>query len=157
MAEYFTKEGDEYKKVDETLLTQADIETSFLPARLARERAKFADYDTLKDKAAKVDTITTEYEDKLKAAGTEKSELEKKLQKTALEVDKVKIVHEFKLSDELAEFVEGETADDMRKRAEKLSKGIGGTKVVVTKDGKPQGKESDSKSIASKLFGSKSD
>lgn len=157
MAEYFTKDGDEYKKVDENLFSQSEIDNDIMPKRLERERKKYADYDDLKEKAGKVDTISKEYEDKLKAAGTEKSELEKQLGAAKLETEKVKVIHEFKLSDELAEFVTGDTADDMRAKAEKLSKGVGGGKVVIKKDGKPGGKETDSKKIAKGLFGSKSD
>lgn len=156
MAEYFYKDGDEYKKVDDTLHTQADVD-KVVESRLERERKKFADYDTLKETAGKVETIKSEYEDKLKAAGTEKSELEGKLKSATLETDKVKIIHEFKLSDELSEFVTGETAEEMRERAEKLSKGIGvsGGKVVIKKEGKPGEKQTDSKKIAKSLFGSK--
>lgn len=157
MTEYFTKDGDEFKKVEDTLFTQTEIDTNIMPKRLERERSKFADYETLKEKAGKVDTIAKEYEDKIKAIGSEKSELEKQLGSAKLETEKVKIVHEFKLSDELAEFVSGETADEMRARAEKLAKGITGGKVTVTKTGKPDDKKSDSAAIAGKLFGKKSD
>ena len=157
MAEYFTKDGDEFKKVDETLFSQNEIDTTIMPKRLERERAKFSDYETLKEKAGKVDTITSEYEEKLKSAGTAKTELEKSLAKANLNTEKVKIVHEFKLSDDLAEFVDGETADDMRKKAEKLSKGVTGTKVVIDKKLKPGEKTSDSKKLAGSLFGNKSD
>lgn len=151
MAEYFYKDGDEYKKVEDNLLTQADVD-GVVESRLERERKKFADYDTLKEKAGKVDTVAKEFEDKLKAAGTEKSELEKQLSAAKLETDKVKVIHEFKLSDDLAEFVTGDTVDDLRAKAEKLSKGVGGQKVVIKKDGKPNGGESDSKKIAKSLF-----
>lgn len=160
MAEYFTKDGDEYKKVEDTLLTQAEVDNNIIPKRLERERNKFADYDTLKEKAGKVDTISAEYEDKLKVAGTEKSELEKKLKGATLEVDKVKIVSEFKLSDELAEFVTCETPEEMRTRAEKLAKGFKGGKVNIDKKPKPgenEGDKSGSRSIARNLFGKKSD
>ena len=156
MAKYFTKDGDEYKEVDESLLTQADVD-SVVEKRLERERGKFADYETLKEKAGKVDSITQEYEDKLKTAGTEKSELEKQLGAAKLETEKVKIVSEFKLSDELAEFVTGDTADDMRKRAEKLAKGVTGGTINIDKKGKPDEKATDSKAIAKNLFGKKSD
>jgi len=156
MAEYFTKDGEEYKKVSDNLLTQADVD-NVIEKRLERERGKFADYDTIKEKAGKVDTITKEFEEKLKGAGTEKSELETKLKKAELEVDKVKIIHEFKLSDELAEFVDGDNADDMRKRAEKLAKGITGGKIIVKKDPKKGEQSSDSKVLAQGLFGKKSD
>lgn len=152
--EYFTKDGDEFKKVDENLLTQADVD-GVVEKRLERERAKYSDYDTLKEKAGKVDTITKEFETKLKEKDNVLSEKDKELGKTKLEVDKVKLIHEFKLSDELHEFVTGDTADEMRQRAEKLSKGIKGGSVKIDKDKKPDEKATDNKAIAGKLFGSK--
>lgn len=156
MAKYFTKDGDEYKEVEDTLLTQDEVDNTIIPKRLDRERKKFSDYDDLKQKAEEADKIKTEYEEKLEGVTTEKQELEKKLKDTTLEVDRVKIVNEFKLSDDLAEFVTGESADDMRKRAEKLAKGVT-SGVSVDKKEKPEEKASDSKVIASKLFGSSSD
>lgn len=156
MAEYFTKDGDDYVKVSDNLLTQADVD-SVVESRLERERKKFSDYDDLKATAAKVGTIETEYKDKLKAEADAKAELEGKLKGAQLETEKVKIVHKYKLSDELHEFVVGDTVEDMEKRAEKLSKGITGGAVNLDKDGKPVDKPTDSKQIASKLFGPKSD
>ncbi len=156
MAKYFTKDGDNYVEVGDPLLPQADVD-GIVEKRLERERGKFADYDALKEKAGKVDSIKTEYEDKLKAAGTTKSELEASLAKANLETDKVKIVHEFGLKDDLHEFVVGETADEMRQRAEKLSKGITGGGVVIDKNTRPENQPSDSQKIAGNLFGTKSD
>lgn len=156
MAEYFYKDGDEYKKVEDTLLAQADVD-KVVETRLERQKKQYADYDDLKEKAGKVDSISKDWETKLKAAGDEKSELEKKLGAAQLETEKVKVIHEFKLSDELSEFVTGDTADEMRTRAEKLSKGLPGGKVVIKKDAKPGDKTTDSKKIAKSLFGGKSD
>lgn len=156
MAKYFTKDGDNYVEVSDPLLPQADVD-SIVETRLERERKKYADYDTLKEKAAKVDAITSEFEGKLKSKDEEKSELEKQLGKAQLETEKVKAIHEFKLSDEAAEFVTGETADEIRQRAEKLSKISPGSGVKIDKKPKPEDKPSDSKQIAGKLFGSKSD
>lgn len=156
MAEYFKKDGDDYVKVEDSLHTQEDVD-GIIDKRLERERKKFADYDTLKEKAGKVDDVTKEFDDKLKSANKAKAELEIKLGKAELETDKVKIVNEFKLSDDLVEFVTGDNAEEMRKRAEKLAKGVKGGKVNVDKKGKPDGKASDSKKIAKNLFGSKSD
>lgn len=156
MAKYFTKDGDNYVEVSDPLLPQADVD-SIVEKRLERERSKFADYETLKEKAGKVDSITNEFQTKLKEKDTKVSELDKELAKARLETDKVKIVHEFGLKDELHEFVTGDTADEMRQRAEKLSKGLPGGGVVVDKNAKPEDKASNSKQIASKLFGTKSD
>lgn len=155
MAKLFTKEGDDYKEVEAFLQPEVD---EIVTKRLERERGKFADYDQLKEKAGKVDTINSEWETKLKEANTAKADLEKQLNGTKLEVEKVKIVNEFKLPEDLHEFVTGENADEMRQRAEKLAKGVKPAKVTVNKSGKPAAdKASDSKAIAGKLFGSKSD
>lgn len=153
--QYFKKDGDDYVKVDDPLHTQADMD-KVIEGRLERQRKQFADYDDLKEKASKVDTISKEWEDKLKAKDNEVSELSSKVKAAELGTEKVKIIHEFGLKDELHEFVTGETADEMRERAEKLAKGVGGGKVVIKKTGKP-GEENttDSKSIAKNLFGSK--
>jgi hypothetical protein len=154
MAKYFTKDGDEFKAVDENLLTQADVD-GVVEKRLERERSKFSDYESLKEKAGKVDTITADFETKLKEKDTLVSTLNTDLGKAKLETDKVKIVSEFKLSDELAEFVTGETVDEMRQRAEKLSKGVGTGGFKIDKDKKPDANATDSKKIAGNLFGGK--
>ncbi len=156
MAEYFTKDGDDFKKVEGSLLTQTDVD-SVIEKRLERERSKFADYDTLKETAGKVENIKSDYEEKLKSAGTKTTELEKQLGSAKLETVKVKAINEYKLSDEAAEFVTGDTEDEIRQRAEKLSKVTSGGKVTFAKEGKPDEKTSDSKKLASKLFGNKSD
>jgi uncharacterized coiled-coil DUF342 family protein len=155
MAEYFTKEGDEFKKVDSFTEEQIDEiagDVPWLTKRLDRarenERSKFADYDDLKSKA-------TDLETKLTATSTEKDELAKQLGQTKLEVDKVKIINEFGLKDDMAEFVIGENADEMRKRAEKLANGIKPTGVHIDKKDKPDEKKSDNKRIAGELFGRK--
>lgn len=72
-----------------------------------------------------------------------------------METEKVKIIHEFELPDDAAEFLTGETADEIRERAEKLSKLPGSGKVVIKKDPKPGEKATDSVNIAKKLFGAK--
>lgn len=156
MAEYFYKDGDEYKKVEDTLLPQADVD-KVVETRLERQKKQYADYDTLKEKAGKVDTVAKEWETKLNDEVAKRTTLEGELGKAKLETEKVKVIHEFKLSDELSEFVTGDTADELRERAEKLSKGIGtsGGKVVIKKDGKPGEKQTDSKKIAKSLFGAK--
>lgn len=159
MTKYFTKDGDNYVEVSDNLLTQPEVD-SVVEARLERHKkqvaTQYADYDDLKATAAKVGTIETEYKDKLKAEADAKADLEKQLGSAKLETEKVKIVHKYKLSDDLHEFVVGDSVEDMEKRAEKLSKGITGG-VVVDKDTKPEDKPTASKQIAGKLFGKKSD
>ena len=156
MTEYFTKDGDNFVKVSETLLKQADVD-SVVESRLERERKKFADYDKLKETAAKVGTIQQEYEDKLKSKDAEKSDLEKQLGSAKLDTVKVKALHEFKLKDDALEFLTGDTEDDIKARAEKLSKLAPGASLDIDKDPKPEDKPTSSKQIAGKLFGKKSD
>ena len=155
MAKLYQKEGDDYKEVDAFLQPEVD---EIVKTRLDRERGKFADYDDLKEKAGKVDTINSEWETKLNAANEEKTELEKKLGAAQLETEKVKIMHEFKLPDDMAEFVTGDNADAMRTKAEKLAKGVKPGSVDLDKKPKPgDEKQTDSKTMAGKLFGKKSD
>ncbi len=157
MAKYFVKDGEAYVPVDDNLLTQPDVDT-IVEKRLERERSKFADYDSLKETAGKVNTIKSEFEEKLKTEADVKADLEKQLGNAKLETVKVKAIHEFKLSDEAAEFVTGENADEIRTRAEKLSKVTsGGGGINLNKNEKPDEKPSNSKTLAGKLFGNKSD
>lgn len=157
MTKYFTKDGDDYVEVSEQLHTQEHLDQIVKERAERVARNQFGDYDDLKEKAKKVDTITQEYEDKIKTVSTEKSELEKQLGAAKLETDKVKIVHEFKLSDELSEFVTGNTVDEMRQRAEKLAKGFKGGNLNLDKNKKPDEKQTDTKALVGKLFGKKSD
>lgn len=156
MTEYFTKDGDNYVKLNDHLLPQTEVD-SIVEKRLERERAKFADYDALKEKASTVDTVKSEFETKLKERDGKLSDFEKQLQQKSLEVDKVNIVHEFGLPKDLHEFVVGDTAEAMRERAEKLSKSVKPRGVELDKNPKPDEKQSDSKKLAKSLFSAKSD
>lgn len=158
MTTYFTKDGDSFKEVTDPLHTQSDVD-QIVTTRLDRERGKFADYEDLKAKAGSVDTIKADFEAKLKDATGKVDNLTKDLNGAKLETEKVKIVNEFKLPDDVQEFVTGDSADEMRKRAEKLAKSIGGGKVNLDKKPKPNkdGKPSDNKELAGKLFGKPSD
>lgn len=153
MAEYFTKDGENYVKVSGQLHTQEDLDR-VVQDRLDRERKKYEGFDELK---TKVTTLTEELTSKSKAWDDEKSKLTDDLKKAGLETTKVKIVGEFKLSDELAEFVTGDTEDEMRGRAEKLAKSAKGGTIEIDKGEKPDEKTNDAKAIAGKLFGKKSD
>lgn len=157
MAEYFKKDGDNYVPVEDKLLAQDEVD-KVVESRLERQKKQYADYDDLKEKASSVDKIKSEFEDKLKGKDTELETVKGELGKAKLETDKVKILREFKLSDDVADFITGDTADDMRAKAEKLHKHIGsGGGVKINKQGKPDEKATDSKQIAKSLFGSKSD
>ena len=152
---YAKKDDGEFEEVDAFLQPEVD---NIVKGRLDRHREQFADYDELKEKAGKVETIKSEYETKLGEATTAKTELEEKLTKANLETEKVKIVTNLKLPEELHEFVTGTTADEMLQRAEKLSKGVKPGSVNIDKHEKPNDAgKSDSKKMAGKLFNRTSD
>ena len=150
---FYIKDGEEFKEAE--AFTQEDVD-SIIAKRLERATSKYSDYDELKQRAEQADTLKSEYEEKLTGLSTEKSELEEKLNKASLEVDKIKIINEFKLSDDLAEFLDGNSKDEIRQRAEKLAKGITGG-VAIDKKEKPQGETTESAKIAKTLFGKSSD
>lgn len=148
MAKMFTKNGDEYEEIDG--FTQDEVD-HIIEKRVARERQKYADYDSLK---SQVDDLNT----KLKTTSDEKNELEKKLGAAQLETDRIKVIHKFNVPEKLQEFVTGETVEDMSKQAEKLAENAKGGGVPITKTPKPEkGDKTDSAQIAGKLFGKKSD
>lgn len=156
MTTYFTKDGDELIEVAEPLHTQTDVDKIVKDRAERIARQQFGDYEDLKAKAGQVDTIKTDYETKLGEATSKATELEKALGSAKLETEKVKVIHEFKLPKELHEFVSGDTPEDLRAKAEKLSKGVTGGKVTVTKQPKPDSGKSDNKALAGKLFGTQS-
>lgn len=157
MTEYFKKDGENYVPVEDKLLAQDEVD-KVVETRLERQKKQYADYDELKEKAGKVDTISQEWESKLKAAGDEKSAIEKERDAAKLETSKVKVMHEFKLSDDLGEFINGTDEKTIREQAEKLSKGVGGSSVKIDKTQKPDDKKSDVAKVAKGLFSkSKSD
>ena len=153
MTKYFTKDGDDFKEVEDTLFTQEEFETNIGP-RLKREREKFKDYDDLKEKVGTIDTLKSEYESKLAEKDVLVGELTTKVKTAELGTEKVKIASKYKLSDDALEFLDGDSVEALEAKAEKLSKLAPGGKVVVKKTGKPAEGEADgNKSIARNLFG----
>lgn len=157
MTEYFKKDGDNYVKVEDKLFTQADVDSDIIPKRLERERAKFSDYDAIKEKADKVDSITQDFTTKLTEKDTTVESLTKELTTAKLDTVKVKAIHEFKLPDDLAEFVTGADETEIRTRAEKLAKGVTGGTIIPDKKPKPEGEAKQTTAAAKSLFGPQSD
>jgi hypothetical protein len=158
MADYFTKDDDgNYQEVTEKLHTQGDID-KVVQSRLERQKEQFADYDDLKEKAGKVDTVTQEFEGKLKEAGEKLSAVETERDTAKLDTVRLKAMTKFKLSDDLGEFLNGSDEKTILDQAEKLSKGVGGAGVKIDKTEKPEDKKnSDIKKVTQGIFGKKSD
>lgn len=143
MAQLFAKDGDEYKEV--TAFTQEELDAT-IEKRLQRERQKYGDYDELKSQA-------TELGEKIAALNEKNTELEKKLGVEKLNTERLTVLHKFNVPDNLAEFVTGDTIDDMTKKAEKLVENIKGSTVTIDKQPAPEkGEQPEAAKVAKKLF-----
>lgn len=152
MSEYYIKNGEDYEKVN--AFSQEDLD-SLIDKRLGRERAKYADYNELKEQVEGFAAVKSDYETKLADAYKERDELANQLKQANLNTEKANILREFNIRDDLAEFITGADAAEMRERAEKLSRSTVGSAVELTKAPKPQPKRSDVEEIREGLFGNK--
>lgn len=151
MTQYYKKnEEGEFVEAD---LSQEDINQA-VKERVDRINRKYSDYDELKKQIEENSAKQQEFENKINELLTDKANLEDDLKASKLETEKVRIVSEFKLSDDLAEFVTGNSAEEMRGRAEKLAHNTVSKTVDVQKVEKPEPKKSDMAELADKLFGS---
>lgn len=104
----------------EKTFTQADVD-KIITDRLQRERQKYADYDTLKEKAAQFDSIEEKNKSELQKATERAASLEKEL--TGLKkAEAVRIIRE-KVAQETgvpASFLTGETEEDCKAQAKAL-------------------------------------
>lgn len=151
MTEYYTQEGDKYIKVSEPLHTQEQLD-KVLEKRLEKESKKYADYTTLKEQAAKAATISDEYEAKLQEANSKIDALKGDVKKGELNVERVKLLSEFKLNEDMAEFIVGDDVDEMRRRAEKLAVKQPSTLGLEKKSLPPAGDNAKREAVR-KLFG----
>lgn len=152
MTQYYKKNEDgEFVEAD---LSQEDINQA-VRERVDRVNRKYADYDEVKKQNETLSAKQSDFENRINELLTDKANLEDELKVAKLATEKVRIVNEFKLNDELAEFVTGETVDEMRTRAEKLAHSTAIKSVDVNKTEKPEAKKSDLAQLADNLFGSK--
>lgn len=114
--------------------------TAAIQERLTRERAKFADYDDLKDRAQKYDDLIAQkweekaksYEADLAKAQQAKADADEARTKEKTRADKAeqaltryKVAAKHKLPSDLADRIKGDTEADMDKDAETLAKYLG--------------------------------
>lgn len=151
MTQYYKKNEDgEFVEAD---LSQEDINQA-VKERVDRINRKYADYDELKKQIEDFSAKQQESENRINELLTDKANLEDDLKASKLEVDKIHVMQEFKLGDDLAEFVTGNSAEEMRERAEKLAHNVTPKTVDIQKVEKPEPKKSDMAELADKLFGS---
>lgn len=154
MTQYYKKDDNgDFVECD---LSQEDINQA-VKERVDRVNRKYADYDELKSTIEKMNAEKRETEDKMNGLLTDKANLEDELKAARLETDKVKIMSEFKLGEDMAEFVTGETVEEMRGRAEKLVHNMQTPSIDAKKETKPEPKKSDMAQLADNLFGKTSE
>jgi len=152
MTQYYKKnENGEFVEAD---LSQEDINQA-VKERVDRVNRKYADYDNLKKQIETFSAKQAEDEERINGLLSDKANLEDELKASKLEVDKVRIVSEFKLNKDLAEFVTGNTVEEMRERAEKLAHNAKDNTVDVVKVQKPEPKQTADATVAESLFGPK--
>lgn len=151
MNQFYKKNEDgEFVECD---LSQEDINQA-VKERVDRVNRKYADYDELKVNLEAKDKLLRENEDKINGLLSDKANLEDEVKAAKLETERVKIVNEFKLSGDLADFVTGDTAEEMRGRAEKLAHNMQITPSVdIKKEDKPEANKSDLAKLADSLLG----
>lgn len=152
MTQYYKKnENGEFVEAD---LSQEDINQA-VKERVDRVNRKYADYDDLKKQIETFSAKQAEDEERINGLLSDKANLEDELKASKLETDKVRIVSEFKLNKDLAEFVTGNTVEEMRERAEKLAHNVKDNSVDVVKVKKPEPKQTADATVAESLFGPK--
>ena len=152
MTQYYKKnEEGEFVEAD---LSQEDINQA-VKDRVDRINRKYRDYDDLKKQLEEYSEKQKKDEERINELLTDKANLEDDLKASKLEVEKVRIINEFKIGDDLAEFVTGENVDEMRARAEKLAHNTIAKTAELSKVDKPEPKKSDMAKLADDIFGPK--
>lgn len=152
MTQYYKKnEEGEFVEAD---LSQEDINQA-VKDRVDRINRKYSDYDDLKKQIEGFSAKQKEDENRINELLTDKANLEDDLKVSKLETEKVRIINEFKIGDDLAEFVTGENAEEMRARAEKLAHNTIAKTTELSKVDKPEPKKSDMAKLADDIFGPK--
>lgn len=127
--------------------------------RLDRERAKYSDYDTLKEKAGKYDEIAgKDYEKRLSdmrkeldAANGQVTSLTNRVNAAESALLKGKIAHEYKIPYELSGRLTGNTEDELRKDAETFAKYVSGIAAVPLASTEPAGQDAKNASLKAVL------
>lgn len=125
----------EVQTQEERTFTQKEVD-NFIKDRLARERAKYADYDSFREKAEKYDAAEEESKSELQKATEKAAKLEKQLNDLAHanEVQEIRI----KVAEETGvplELLTGEDEDSCKKQAEGIMKFAGMNRYPNIKDG----------------------
>lgn len=138
-------------------ITSQDDLNRIIAARIERERAKYADYDDLKAKAARLDEIEEANKSETQKLAEAKAALERDLEKAKAEAMRLRIAAKFGISDEDADlFLTATDEATLTKQAERLAQRADRKKTnYVPREGtNPQPPVSDEREFVRQLFGS---
>ncbi len=161
MTTYYIHNKDEDKYEEVKSFTKEDIDgivgsAKWFSERLERERAKYSDYDELKQKAETLKSNNTELSEKLTTLEEAEKDFNAKLAEANLNANKQEVLRKFNLSDDVAEFVTGDNKDEMLRRAEKLSKTVQ-VAPSITKSEKGEPEKNEFAKMRDELLGSSDD
>lgn len=147
--------------------TQEEFDAA-IQSRLAREKQKYADYDSLKEQlTAAQNTIATQkqtidgHKTEVDTLNQQITEKDSKIKGFELNALRIKVIQERGLPFELADYLKGETEDELNSSAETLGKLTGGKKVPPLadpeydppEDSKEKAKKDATKTVLRKLRG----
>lgn len=138
------------------ITTQADLD-KVIGERIARERAKYADYKDVKAKAARLDEIEEANKTEAQKLSDAKAAAEKERDAARAEALRLRIATKHGISDEDADlFLTGTDEETLTKQAERLSQRSEDRKKQgnhVPREGTtPHAGESDERALARSLF-----
>lgn len=152
---YIKNDDGSYEEVNAIAQQDFDIVIAQRIARKEKDHEEeLAKYEGFKEKAENAEKIEAEYKSKLDELQSNFNESEKEAKKLQTEITRQKILREFSLSEELEEFISGESEEDFRTKAEKLAQKVNDQSgVKIDKDDRPPVQESESHKIARDLLG----
>lgn len=155
-----TTEGGETPPAEEfKAITSQDDLNKVISERVARERAKYADYKDIKAKAAKLDEIETANQTEAEKAAKRVAELEAELNTTRRDGLRLKIAssHGITDADDIDLFLTGSDEETLTRQAKRLADRETERKTknnVVTREGhNPPSSEGEGLETVRALFG----
>lgn len=153
MSKFYIK-NDDGSYTEAKALSQDEVD-AVVQDRLKRESAKYSDYDDLKAKAKSVDELTAKHAEEINKLKAEIKTANEATTAAKLTAAKEKAMRDFGIKDSLAEFVTGNSEDELRTKAEKLAHEVPSNRLTFEKDSSTtKTKQSDNLSnVAEALLG----
>lgn len=152
---YVQTESGEFEKASQEQLDRKIAE------RLRRKDEKHAEelkqYEGFKKQAEEMNASVEDFKNQIATLKNEKEKLEQDFKKSENEVIRQKVLKDYRLSDELGEFITGDSEDELRSKAERLAHNVGNSSIKIEKVERPEADISQSQQIARSLLGKSND